>query len=182
MQVFEKRLSEIHPYEKNPRKNDAAVEYVAKSIREFGFKVPIVIDAAGEIVCGHTRYKAAQQIGLETVPCVVADDLTPEQVKAFRIADNKVSDYSIWDNKLLLEELQSIDESCFTGFEASDIFNNVLDESDKSTIDENQAGVMYEIVLRSENKSKVEQIKKIWEEMNGEDSGGGNLRKETGGG
>ena len=156
MQIFEKRLSEIHPYEKNPRKNDAAVEYVAKSIQEFGFKVPIVIDSAGEIVCGHTRYKAAQQIGLETVPCVVADDLTPEQVKAFRIADNKVSDYSIWDNKLLLEELQSIDESCFTGFDASDIFNNVLDENDKSTIDENQAGVMYEIVLRSENKSKVE--------------------------
>ena len=95
MTILDKALEEIRPYEKNPRKNDEAVDYVARSIEEFGFKVPIVIDADGVIVAGHTRYKAAQKLGLKTVPCVVADDLTPEQVKAYRLADNKVSDYSI---------------------------------------------------------------------------------------
>lgn len=94
-------LSELKPYENNPRKNDEAVEYVAKSIQEFGFKVPIVIDKNGVIVAGHTRYKAAKEIGMEEVPCIIADDLTEEQVKAFRLADNKVSDFSIWDKKKL---------------------------------------------------------------------------------
>lgn len=86
MQIFEKPLSEIKPYKNNPRKNDEAVPLVANSIKEFGFKVPIVLDAKGVIVCGHTRYAAAVSLGLKTVPCVVADDLTPKQIKAFRLA------------------------------------------------------------------------------------------------
>lgn len=108
MEVIEKRLEEIRPYENNPRHNDAAVPYVANSIREFGFKVPLVIDSEGTIVAGHTRYKAAQMLGLETVPCVVADDLTDEQVKAFRIADNKVAEVATWDDEALSVELSEI--------------------------------------------------------------------------
>ena len=85
-------LDELRPYENNPRRNDRAVEAVAKSIEQFGFKVPIVIDADNVIVCGHTRYRAAQKLKLKSVPCIVAEDLSPAQVKAFRLADNKVSE------------------------------------------------------------------------------------------
>ena len=108
MQIIEKSITEITPYEKNPRKNDEAVEYVANSIKEFGFKVPIVIDKNGVIVAGHTRYKAAQELGLEKLPCIIADDLTEEQVKAFRLADNKVGELAEWDFDLLGEELDGI--------------------------------------------------------------------------
>jgi hypothetical protein len=97
MNIVEKRLNELKPYENNPRINDGAVKFVKNSIEEFGFKVPIVIDKNGVIVAGHTRYKASQELGLETVPCVVADDLTDEQVKAFRIADNKTAEKASWD-------------------------------------------------------------------------------------
>ena len=108
MQIVEKKLKDIKPYEKNPRKNDNAVDAVANSIREFGFKVPVVIDKDGVIVCGHTRYKAAKKLGLDVVPCVVADDLTEEQIKAYRLADNKVSELTEWDIDLLGEELDGI--------------------------------------------------------------------------
>lgn len=108
MQIIEKNITEITPYEKNPRKNDEAVQYVANSIKEFGFKVPIVIDKDGVIVAGHTRYKAAQELGLEKLPCVIADDLTEEQVKAFRLSDNKVGEVAEWDFDLLDEELDGI--------------------------------------------------------------------------
>jgi site-specific DNA-methyltransferase (adenine-specific) len=108
MQVIEKPINEIKPYEKNPRKNDEAVQYVANSIKEFGFKVPIVIDKNGVIVAGHTRYKAAQELGYEKLPCIIADDLTEEQIKAFRIADNKTSEKASWDDVLLKEELTDI--------------------------------------------------------------------------
>ena len=128
MDIQYKRLSDITPYERNPRKNDSAVKYVANSIKEYGFKVPIVIDKDGVIVTGHTRYKAASQLGLTEVPCIIADDLTDKQIKAFRLADNKVSDYSLWDNKLLLEELDGL-EDIFTGFDTSDIFNDLLNEA-----------------------------------------------------
>ena len=94
MQIFDKPIGELTPYEKNPRKNKAAVAKVAASIREFGFKVPMVITPAGEVVAGHTRLLAAKEIGLTTVPCVIADDLTPEQIKAFRLADNKTAEFA----------------------------------------------------------------------------------------
>lgn len=116
MNIVDKRLDEIRPYDNNPRKNDEAVEYVAQSIQEFGFKVPIVIDRDGTIVTGHTRYKAAQKLGMQSVPCIVADDLTPEQVKAFRLADNKTAEFAAWDSELLLQELDelsTIDMSLF---------------------------------------------------------------------
>lgn len=108
MQIVQKKVDELIPYEKNPRKNEKAIEKVANSIREFGFKVPIVIDKNGVIVAGHTRYKASQELGLDEVPCIVADDLTPKQIKAFRIAENKTNDLSTWDEDLLGEELNDI--------------------------------------------------------------------------
>lgn len=119
MNIIEKSLGEIRPYEKNPRKNDEAVKYVAESIKQFGFKVPIVIDANGVIVAGHTRYKAAKQLKMNTVPCIVADDLTEEQIKAYRLADNKVAEKAEWDFDLLnaeLDELFDIDMTAF-GFD-----------------------------------------------------------------
>lgn len=108
MQIFDKPLKELTPYENNPRKNDNAVDAVAASIKEFGFKVPIVIDSEGVIVAGHTRYKAAKRLKLKTVPCIVADDLTEEQVKAFRLADNKVGELAEWDFNALADELGDI--------------------------------------------------------------------------
>ncbi len=113
MDIIELPVKAIKPYAKNPRKNDKAVEYVANSIRQFGFKVPIVIDSNYEIVCGHTRWKAAKTIGLESVPCVMADDLTPEQVKAFRLADNKTAEMAGWDFDLLEQEFNDIDPELF---------------------------------------------------------------------
>src|ERR671925_2234981 len=97
MKIELRKLSDIKPYAGNPRLNDDAVAAVAASIREFGFRQPIVVDAEGVIICGHTRYKAAEQLGLEKVPVHVAKDLTPEQIKAYRIADNKSAELSDWD-------------------------------------------------------------------------------------
>lgn len=108
MEIKDIELKELNPYKNNPRKNDDAVDLVANSIKEFGFKVPIIVDLNNEIVAGHTRYKAAQKLGLESVPCIVADDLTEEQIKAFRLADNKVSEASEWDYDLLNLELDDI--------------------------------------------------------------------------
>lgn len=105
MLIIEKKIDEIRPYEKNPRNNKEAVKYVKNSIKEFGFKVPIVIDSQGVIVAGHTRYKASLELGLEVVPCIVADDLTPKQIKAFRLADNKTAEIATWDFDLLEGEL-----------------------------------------------------------------------------
>ncbi|HQL54873.1 MAG TPA: DNA modification methylase, partial [Phycisphaerae bacterium] len=101
-------LAAIKPYEKNPRQNDAAVDAVAESIRRFGFRQPIVVDEAGVIVCGHTRWKAAQKLGLAEVPVHVARDLTPEQIRAYRIADNKTAELAEWNLDLLPIELAEL--------------------------------------------------------------------------
>lgn len=108
MKIVEINISDLKPYEKNPRLNDDAVKYVKESIKQFGFKVPIVVDKNNVIVAGHTRYKASKELGITKVPCVIADDLSEEQVKAFRIADNKVSEVAVWNYDLLDEELDDI--------------------------------------------------------------------------
>lgn len=108
MEIIEINIKELKPYENNPRKNDEAVEPVMNSIKEFGFKVPIVIDKNNVIVAGHTRYKAAKQLKLKSVPCIIADDLNEEQIRAFRLADNKVSEIATWDIELLDFELDNI--------------------------------------------------------------------------
>lgn len=116
MNVQEIKLKDIKPYGKNPRKNDDAVPYVAESIKQFGFKVPIVIDKNNVIVAGHTRYKAAKKLGFKSVPCIIADDLTDEQIKAFRLADNKVSEKAEWDLDLLDSEIEGIFDIDMTDF------------------------------------------------------------------
>lgn len=108
MKIQNYKTDELVPYEHNPRINDNAVDLVANSIREFGFKQPIVIDRNRVIIAGHTRWKAAKELGLKEVPCIMADDLTPSQVKAYRLADNKVAEASEWDYDLLEEELDGI--------------------------------------------------------------------------
>ncbi len=108
MRVELRPLADIKPYEKNPRINDAAVEAVARSIQQFGFRQPIVVDAEGVIVCGHTRWKAAQRLGLTEVPVHVATDLTPEQIRAYRIADNKTAELAEWNLELLPIELAEL--------------------------------------------------------------------------
>ncbi len=102
------KLDEITPYEKNPRINDGAVDAVAASLKEFGFRQPIVVDGDGVIVCGHTRYKAAQKLGLDKVPVHVATDLTPEQIRAYRLADNKTGELAEWDFEILPIEISEL--------------------------------------------------------------------------
>ena len=160
MEVIDKKIEELTPYAKNPRKNDQAVNAVAASIKEFGFKVPIVIDSDGVIVAGHTRLKAALLLGLKTVPCVVADDLTEDQIKAFRLADNKTAELAEWDYALLDEEiaeLTDIDMSQF-GFDtqimaaAPEIQEDPEEELDIEKL-EKHYGVPYQ-----GNKSRIADI------------------------
>ena len=108
MEIVYKKITELKPYKNNPRKNDEAVDAVAASIAEFGWKVPVVIDTDNVVVAGHTRLKAAQKLGIEDIPCIVADDLNEDQVKAFRLADNKVSELAGWDFSKLESELAGI--------------------------------------------------------------------------
>ena len=108
MEIKMVSLIELKPYERNPRKTKKAIDAVAESIKEFGFKVPIVLDKDNVIVGGHTRYAAAKKLGLTEVPCVIADDLTDEQVKACRLADNQVAEFSTWDEEKLAVELEML--------------------------------------------------------------------------
>lgn len=108
IQVVYLSLEEITPYEKNPRRNEQAIDAVAASIENFGFKVPIVLDKHNVIVAGHTRYAAAQRLGLDKVPCVKAEHLTPKQAKAFRLADNKTAELAEWDKPALNLELNEL--------------------------------------------------------------------------
>lgn len=109
MRIIEKKTAELIPYEKNPRYNEKAVPAVAASIKEFGFKVPIIIDKNNIIIAGHTRLKAALQLGLDKVPCVIADDLTDAQIKAYRLADNKVGELAEWNDDFMFLELSELD-------------------------------------------------------------------------
>lgn len=103
-------VNDIIPYENNPRHNEDAIPLVMNSIKEFGFKNPIILDKENVIVAGHTRLEAAKRLNLEEVPCVYADDLTDEQIKAFRLADNKVGELASWNYDLLDLELDDIKE------------------------------------------------------------------------
>lgn len=133
IKITQKPIADLIPYSRNPRRNDEAVPMVMNSIKEFGFKVPIVVDRNNIIVCGHTRFKAALKLGLETVPCIVADDLSDEQIKAFRLADNKVSEKAEWDFEILSDELDdiiNIDMDSF-GFESIEFEEPEEDDSEK---------------------------------------------------
>ena len=132
MQVQYADPLELIPYENNPRVNDYAVKKVLESIKEFGFRNPILVDADMVIIAGHTRREASILAGLERVPYIVADDLTPEQVKAYRIADNKLAELSSWDDELLKEELFGLEEVDFPlevmGFTEMDLKDLFIEE------------------------------------------------------
>ena len=150
MQIISKKIEEIKEYENNPRNNDNAVEYVARSIKDFGFKMPIIIDKNNVIVAGHTRYKAAKELNLTEVPCIVADDLTDEQIKAFRLVDNKSAELAEWNLELLnieLENIHDIDMNLYN-FELSELLDNVIEDD-------------YEIELPEEPKTKHGDIYKL---------------------
>lgn len=128
------KIADVKPYENNPRNNDDSVKRVAESIKQFGFKQPIVVDKDGVIVAGHTRLRAAKRLKMKEVPVIVADDLTEEQAKAYRLADNKVGELSTWDIEKLESELRGITEINMAelGFgEFSDIFPHTDKEGEK---------------------------------------------------
>lgn len=133
MNIVMMKLSDLTPYDKNPRKNDDAVKYVKASIKEFGFKVPIVIDKDNVIIAGHTRYKASKELNIDEVPCIIADDLTEEQIKAFRLADNKVSEAATWDMELLDEELDGIFDIDMSLFDFNIDLEPTFDELERDT-------------------------------------------------
>ncbi len=128
MQIIYKGIEELKPYENNPRINEGAVEYVANSIKKFGFKVPCVIDSNNVVVTGHTRIKACKKLGIDKIPCIIADDLSEEQIKAFRLSDNKTSELSEWDFSKLEEELNLIEEIDMKQYGFEDWDNNFIDE------------------------------------------------------
>ena len=139
MKLIELSIDEIIPYENNPRKNDNAVDKVAESIKEFGFKVPIIIDKDSIIIAGHTRYKAAKKLDIKKVPVIMAEDLTEEQVKAFRIMDNKSSEFASWDYEALLVEMESLKLEDYnlelTGFDFNEI-EGIIDKYNPKEIEE----------------------------------------------
>ncbi len=131
LQIEYKPIDKVIPYDKNPRQNDEAVQYVAESIKEFGFINPILLDASGTIMAGHTRLKAAKQLGLKEVPVVYVDDLSEEQARAFRLADNKTAEFAEWDEGLLEQELAEIldlDMSLFGFGEDSTLADELVDD------------------------------------------------------
>lgn len=176
MKIKNMKINDLIPYENNPRNNEGAIEYVANSIKQFGFKVPIVVDKDNVIVAGHTRWLAASALEMDEVPVVVADDLTPAQIRAFRIADNKVAEKASWDYSKLgveIKDLMDID----LGFDLTDIGfgefeldvlmneNNVeIDdffESEDHTNTSSNDG-MFKITIKcdEENKEKIEELLK----------------------
>lgn len=142
MTIIYLTLESIKPYENNPRINDTAVDKVMNSIKEFGFQNPIIVDKNNVIIAGHTRYKASQKLGLKEVPVIIADNLTEDQVRAYRLADNKTAEFSEWDENILSAELEGLLNMEDFGFEIEDInpdeFGTDFDlpDNDKSDIEQ----------------------------------------------
>lgn len=153
MNIVEKKLGDLKPYEKNPRKNENAVPYVVKSIKRYGFKNPIIIDKDGVIIAGHTRYLASIELGLDTVPCIVADDLTEEEVKEFRLVDNKTAEFAGWDFTLLDEELQELD------FDAEAFGFDLSVDEPKERIDlSDEIMAQYQVVVECRDEMEQEDV------------------------
>lgn len=179
MQIVYKKVNDLIPYENNPRINDEAVEYVKNSIKEFGFKVPIVIDKNNVIVAGHTRLKASLELNLEEVPCIIADDLSQDQIKAFRLADNKVSEKAQWDFSKLDEELDSILDIDMSMFDFEIVEDNFdtdfsLAEGDREpiqtmslTFSDDQVEVINEAISKMKQTEKFKNYEGINKNSNG---------------
>ena len=157
VKIIYKAIDELIPYINNPRDNVNAVDAVASSIKNFGFKVPIVIDKNNEIVAGHTRLKAAKKLGIEEVPCIVADDLSPASVKAYRLADNKVSELASWDSDTLALELEDLkldfDMGEFGFFQTEEELVEEINENKSSASLDDKAV----LVIDFETESELEQ-------------------------
>ena len=139
MLVEERPIAQIKPYDKNPRHNDSGIDAVAASLQEFGFRQPIVVDEQGVIVVGHTRFKAARKLGMQSVPVHVAKGLTPEQIRAYRIADNQTATLSSWNDELLVAELVELQKEEYdldlTGFSADELMGMMQTESQDGLTD-----------------------------------------------
>lgn len=171
MDVLQVDVNKVIPYENNPRFNAEAVEPVANSIKEFGFQQPIVVDKDNIVIVGHTRLKAAKSLGLEKVPVVVATNLTSEQVDAYRLADNKVSEFSDWDFGLLNLELDNIEEIDMTDFgfnldDLEDESEQQEDDYDGSVVEEptSKLGNIYQLGrhrLMCGDSTKLDDVEKL---------------------
>lgn len=177
MTIKEYKTGDLIPYENNPRNNDAAVEAVANSIKAFGFKVPIVIDKNNVVVAGHTRLKAAEMLGLEMVPCIVADDLTDAQIKAFRVADNKTAELAEWDFEKLEAELAELNAINFQmeqfGFDGlSDDLSEIIEDEIPEVDEENEpitkAGDVWQLGNHRLLCASATEEKNVLKIMNGE--------------
>ena len=126
MKVVNVNVSELVPYANNPRKNEKAIDKVAGSIQNYGFQIPILITKDKEIIAGHTRTAAAKKLGLETIPAIFVEDLTDEQIKAYRLIDNKSGEIATWDFEKLENELDALDDAYL-----DDLFNRTFSESDE---------------------------------------------------
>lgn len=154
MDVISMAISDIKPYPNNPRKNDDAVTATANSIKEFGWQQPIIVDKDNIIIAGHTRYKAAKQLNMDTVPVVVAKNLSKEQVKAYRLADNKTGEIAVWDYEFLDDELANIIDFDMQDFGFEQIKNDV-NIDDIFFDDEEQQKKDDTFYLKWENKKVV---------------------------
>ena len=158
MNIVNIKTDKLIPYINNPRDNTNAIDKVASSIQEFGFKVPIVVDKDNVVINGHTRLLASKKLGLEEVPCIIADDLSEAQIKAFRIADNKVSEYSTWDMELLQIELEALCEMGIdmeiTGFneiECMEMLEDIMPNTDDYDVDIDDYDDVSEGNLKADN-------------------------------
>jgi hypothetical protein len=150
--------NEVKPYENNPRNNAKAVDKVAASIKEFGFKIPIVIDENNVIVAGHTRHKAAEMLELKKIPCIKASDLTPEQVKAYRLVDNKTAELSVWDFAKLEEEMSQITEIDMDSF-GFDFAEEIGDDYDDTVPELSMIySEQYGVLVTCEDETEQERI------------------------
>lgn len=178
--IQEIEISKLKPYENNARLNDAAVEFVANSIKEFGMKNPIIVDKDMVIVAGHTRLKALQKLGMTKAPVIVADDLTEEQIKAYRIADNSTGQIAKWDLELLQKELDEIDYDMLQ-FGLEEQLNEIQKDLDsqQEVLDDG-----YEINLPSTPKSKFGDMYQLGDHilLCGDSTKAEDVRKLTGGG
>lgn len=155
-------VPEVRPYEKNPRKNAEAVKYVKASIEKFGFKQPIIVDSNRVIIAGHTRLEAAKSLGMAEVPCIVADDLTDAQVKALRLADNKVAEFSEWEMNLLGEELGELAEISDIDMGDFGFDDNLYQIGDEEENETEEKGVnlseTFQIIVECENEIEQQEI------------------------
>lgn len=162
MKIVYKDINDLQMYENNPRKNSDAVQYVANSITQFGFRNPIIIDKDNVIVCGHTRYKAARRLKMAKVPCIMADDLTEDQIRAFRLADNKVAEMATWDYDRLEQEFALIDPLEFDiadfGFFPDYESDDDEDEDDEDGGDDITVDKTYSLVIDCESKAEQKDI------------------------